>query len=226
MPRRSLRKIDQTLDYTGRFFTVEQLPKPWNLHSLFSDADLPLEVEVGSGKGHFIRSAAVENPEHNFLGIEVAHKYAAYCAAGLIRSGVHNAVMISGDAVQVFQDYFPDNFISMVHVYFPDPWWKTRHRKRRVMRMELISRIEKCLISGGTLRFWTDVEEYYLSTLKLMARDSILKGPREYMLIPDDRMMQEIKNGKPDIRYEYHTHFEKRTLLNGKPVYRADFIKE
>ena len=93
------------------------------------DRDAPLEIEVGSGKGLFLQSAASTNPDHNFLGIEIATKYARFAAARLARSGLPNAVMVHGDAQPIFAELLPDNSLAAVHVYFPDPWWKKRHRK-------------------------------------------------------------------------------------------------
>ena len=210
MPRRTLRKIDQTLDYTHHLFKPEELPRPWNAAAIFPDGSAPLEVEIGSGKGHFIHAAALENPTHNFLGIEVAHKYAAFCAAALIRSEIRNAAMVSGDALPLFEELFPERSLTAVHVYFPDPWWKKRHRKRRVMQMPLIRRVEKLLIPGGKLHFWTDVEEYFQTTLEMMAAESILKGPYT-----------------PDVDTEaWRTHFEKRTIQEGRPVFRSYFVLE
>lgn len=210
MPRRTLRKIDTTLDYSKHLYTFEQLPNPWNTGALFTNADAPLEVEVGSGKGHFLHDVSQVHPDHNYLGIEIAKKYAAYCAAQLIRDGITNAAMVSGDALPLFNELFPENSLAAVHVYFPDPWWKKRHRKRRVMQMELVRRCECCLVPGGKLHFWTDVEEYFQTVMDMMAAESSLKGPF-------DPMADEST---------WRTHFEKRTMQEGRPVYRSYFVKE
>ncbi|MDO4584272.1 MAG: tRNA (guanosine(46)-N7)-methyltransferase TrmB [Planctomycetia bacterium] len=207
MARKTLRKMAD-LDYSKHLFRQQELPEIWDVKAIFEKPDAPLEVEVGSGKGHFLLAAAQAHPNHNYLGIEVAHKYAAFCAAKLIKENVANAAMISGDAVALFQR-FAENSLAAVHVYFPDPWWKKRHRKRRVMRMELIRRVESCLIPGGKLHFWTDVEEYFQTTLEMMAAESILQGPWE-----------------PEVEENaWRTHFERRTLEEGRPVFRSYFEK-
>ena len=143
MPRRALRHIDESLDYSRHLFLIRELQQPWDLAKYFSDPAAPLEVEIGSGKGQFIHDAALAQPDHNFIGTEIAHKYAAYCAARLIKEGISNAVMFSGDGLQLFREFLPENSLAAVHVYFPDPWWKARHRKRRVMQMELVRACEK-----------------------------------------------------------------------------------
>lgn len=210
MPRRTLRKIDTSLDYSHHLFTFPQLPEPWDTARIFPHApDALLEVEVGSGKGHFLYEAAGRHPERLFLGIEVAPKYAAYCAARLVRGGIENAAMISGDAVQVFRERLRENTLAAVHVYFPDPWWKKRHRKRRIMRMEFIREAERCLKPGGKLHFWTDVQEYYDTTREMMAAESSLHGPYTQEVAED----------------AWRTHFEKRTILEDRPVFRAFWVK-
>lgn len=211
MPRRALRRIDETLDYSRHLYMVkEQLEMPWDVSRYFEDPSAPLEVEIGSGKGQFIHDAALANPDHNFIGTEIAHKYAAYCAARLIGAGVSNACMFSGDGLALFREHLPENSLAAVHVYFPDPWWKKRHRKRRVMQMELVRACEKCLISGGKLHFWTDVEEYFMTAMEMMAAESVLEGPFEPSV--DETV--------------WRTHFEKRTVVEGRPVFRSYFVKK
>ena len=209
MPRRALRHIDESLDYSRHLFLIRELQQPWDLAKYFSDPAAPLEVEIGSGKGQFIHDAALAQPDHNFIGTEIAHKYAAYCAARLIKEGISNAIMFSGDGLQLFREFLPENALAAVHVYFPDPWWKARHRKRRVMQMELVRACEKCLVPGGKLHFWTDVQEYFETALEMMAAESTLKGP----FTPDVDPSQ------------WRTHFEKRTVIEGRPVFRSWFEK-
>ncbi|MBQ6108939.1 MAG: tRNA (guanosine(46)-N7)-methyltransferase TrmB [Thermoguttaceae bacterium] len=209
MPRRALRHIDESLDYSRHLFLIRELQQPWDLAKYFSDPAAPLEVEIGSGKGQFIHDAALAQPDHNFIGTEIAHKYAAYCAARLIKEGISNAVMFSGDGLQLFREFLPENSLAAVHVYFPDPWWKARHRKRRVVQMELVRACEKCLVPGGKLHFWTDVQEYFETALEMMAAESTLKGP----FTPDVDPSQ------------WRTHFEKRTVIEGRPVFRSWFEK-
>ena len=75
MPRRALRKIDPALNLSRHLKLPDELPRPWDPSQLF-DREAPLEIEVGSGKGLFLESAATANPAHNYLGIEIATKYA------------------------------------------------------------------------------------------------------------------------------------------------------
>jgi tRNA (guanine-N7-)-methyltransferase len=212
MARRALKKIDPSIDLTGRLKTFDQLPNPWNVESFFGRA-APLEVEVGSGKGLFLRNAAAARPDVNFLGIEVAPKYAEFAAAKLAMAGLPNAMMVSGDAIRIFQELLPDNMLNAVHVYFPDPWWKMRHRRRRVMRESFLHDVQRTLRPGGSLHFWTDVQEYFETSLALLAAVTTLEGPLAVPETPAEHDMA------------YRTHFERRMRLANEPVYRSEFRK-
>lgn len=212
MGRRALKKPDPALDVSGRLISVDDLPAPWNPEKLFGRR-AALEVEVGSGKGLFIRTAAVKRPDNNFLGIELSWKYANFSAAELVKRDIENAVMVAGDGLRVFDEFITDNSLAAVHVYFPDPWWKRRHRNRRVLREPLMRDIQRTLLPGGRLHFWTDVEEYFQASLKLLARVTDLQGPIE---VPETAAEHNM---------DYRTHFERRSRLNDEPIYRAEFRK-
>lgn len=213
MGRRALRKIDPSLDLSKHFRHEDDLPKPIDLAALFASPALPLEVEVGTGKGLFLSSATVATPEHNFLGIELADRYAQYAASRLVKLQVTNGLVISGDGVKLFHEWFPTNSLIAVHVYFPDPWWKKRHRKRRVMNEPMVRDIGRTLLPGGKLHFWSDVEEYFHSTVELLAAETKLEGP-----LP-------VEERPAEHHLDYRTHFERRKRLDGLPIYRAEYRK-
>ncbi len=212
MTRRPLPKIDPALDLSRHFLVPEQLPRSWDPCKLFPNP-APLEVEIGSGKGLFLSQAAAQWPDRNFLGIEIAAKYARYCAARLAKQNLDNAQVVHGDGLRVFAEFLPALSVAAVHVYFPDPWWKKRHKKRRVMKEQFLADIERVLVPNGALHFWTDVEEYFESTLELIRDSTQLIGP---IKVPEKA---------PEHDLDFRTHFERRMRLHGEAVYRSEFRK-
>ena len=210
MGRRALRKPDPSLDLSWHLRTVDSLPGECTSETLF-DNQAPLEIEVGSGKGLFMATASAEHPERNFLGIEVAGKYARFAAAKLAREKRATAIMAHGDALKVFRELVPRASLAAVHVYFPDPWWKARHRKRRVMNESFLRDVQRTLIPGGKLHFWTDVQEYFESALELIAEFPRLEGPLPVAEKPAEHDL------------DYRTHFERRMRKHGESVFRSEF---
>lgn len=212
MGRRSLPKMDPLIHYQPWLEQVDELTAPFCPQELFAQT-ADLEIEVGSGKGLFVLSEARRNPDRNFLGNELAVKYCRYAAYRLAQQNLTNARMLSGDGLELFRSLLPDACAVAVHVYFPDPWWKDRHRQRRVMQPQFISDIQRVLVPGGIFHFWTDVREYFDETLGLMQEHSDLEGPE---------LVQE-REAEHDM--DYRTHFERRMRMNGEPVYRSRFLK-
>lgn len=226
MGRSALGKVTADRDLSGFFIESlealvgnpdgaaegEKTSGPFDAAALFG-REAPLEVEVGSGKGMFLADAAAAMPERNFLGIEVSKKYSRFAAAQLQKAGLTNARMIHGDGLRLFREFLTDGAADAVHVYFPDPWWKRRHRKRRVLNEDLATNIQRVLSPGGKLHFWTDVKEYFDASLKLLAAETTLDGPHE-------RLLEGFGADSP-----WRTHFDRRMALNGEPVYRAEYLR-
>lgn len=213
MGRRAVRKIDPQLDLSRHLMTIETLPVPLELARLF-ERDQPLEIEVGSGKGLFLAKASETYADRNFLGCEIARKYARYAAAQLARRARTNAMVVHGDAQRLFTEVLPDGCAAAVHVYFPDPWWKKRHLRRRIMNDRFVAQIERVLQPSGTLHFWTDVCDYFQATLAVLEASTQLLGP----LAVDE------KPASHDL--DYRTHFERRMRLGSQDVWRCEFRRQ
>jgi tRNA (guanine-N7-)-methyltransferase len=213
MPRSPVKRPSPDTDLSGVLRDVDELPPSLSSESLFGN-EQPLEVEVGSGKGLFMASASAANPDHNFLGIEIMAKYAAHSAGRLHRSAVANAMMISGNAEPLFAQRINPGSLEAVHVYFPDPWWKKRHRKRRVLNESSIPNYSRSLRVGGRLHFWTDVLDYFEQTIEMIAQIA----PELGVPIPEQEPVS-----AHDL--DYRTHFERRSRLHRIPVYRVRYEK-
>jgi tRNA (guanine-N7-)-methyltransferase len=187
---------------------AEAAPVPIDWVAMFGNAH-PVELEVGSGKGLFLANAAKANPGRNFLGVELSRKYARLAAERLARQGIANAKVWSGDARAVLARRIPAESLRAVHVYFPDPWWKKRHKKRRVFTDALVSQVERVLQTGGELHVASDVEEYFTLIRQLVAASPRFR--ERPVPAPTD----------PEHDHDYLTNFERKYRLEGRPIYRA-----
>ena len=212
MGRRALRGIDPALDLTPYYRQLDELPDDWKLGDWFQ-RDAPIEVEIGSGKGLFLTNASRQEPEHDFLGIEISRKSARFTAARLAKAERLNVGILQRDAQQLVAAHIPSTSVAAVHVYFPDPWWKKRHRRRRVMNESFMRHLERILQPNGRLHFWTDVEEYFQESMALLAQVTNLQGPLEVPVQPATHDL------------DYRTHFERRMRLHGEAVFRSEFVR-
>lgn len=221
MTRRPSTRIDPAVDLTYHYLTVEALTQKVTSANFFAgdcdDATLPharpLEIEVGSGKGLFLETQTQRHPDRLYVGNELAFGYAKLAAYRLAKAGVRNGKMVQGDGLRMFAEFVEDQAVDAIHVYFPDPWWKERHRKRRVMRPSFIADIQRTLKPGGVFHFWSDVEEYFESTAELMAQHCSLSGPH---FVPEPESVHD---------RDFRTHFERRMRRNDHPVFRSTYHK-
>ncbi len=193
-------------------FTLDPatLPAPLSWPAIFGD-DRPVEVEIGSGKGLFLANAATARPDRNFLGIELAKKYARRAAERVAKKDLANVRVLPADARRFMAVHCPTASLHAVHVYFPDPWWKARHKKRRVFAEPLVLDIERTLIPGGDLHVATDVEEYFG-----VIRDLIAAHPRFV-----EQALPDVKDAEHDL--DYLTNFERKYRIEGRPIYRVHY---
>jgi len=191
----------------------DQLPPELTSEALFGNRH-PLELEIGSGKGLFLVNTAARFAAHNFVGIEIAGKYAAHAAGRLARAGCRNAVMIEGNAEPILHERLTAEILEAVHVYFPDPWWKKKHRKRRVLNPTSVACISHALRPGGRLHFWTDVLDYFEIAIEMIAE----VAPELGVPLPEE---------EPEATHDldYRTHFERRSRKHQIPVYRVRYEK-
>ena len=142
-----------------------------DLREVFGN-DNPIEIEIGCGKGRFLLYVARSMPEHNFLGIEWASKFYKFSADRIRRWNLTNVKLLRTDAREFFIDRLVDETIDTVHVYFPDPWHKKKHRKRRLFVPEFCQALARVLKPAGKVYVSTDYEEYYQ-----MIKENLLSIP-------------------------------------------------
>lgn len=137
-----------------------------NLHAWFDKErqNLPLDLEIGSGKGTFLVKQATAVPDVNYIGLEYARAYWRHAADRLRRHGIQNVRMLPGEAGFFIRNYVPHQSLTQVHIYFPDPWPKARHNKRRLVQapfLELLHAKLKKPAPGVQICLATDHLDYF-----------------------------------------------------------------
>ncbi|MCK4602333.1 MAG: tRNA (guanosine(46)-N7)-methyltransferase TrmB, partial [Phycisphaerae bacterium] len=133
---------------------------PVDLAAIFGNGR-PVELEVGVGKGAFLQARADARPEISFLGLELARPYCCYAADRIRRAGLGNVRMLCAEAGHFFSVCLPARSLWRVHIYFPDPWPKRRHRRRRLIQPAFIAEVRRTLKIGGQLLIVTDHLDYF-----------------------------------------------------------------
>jgi tRNA (guanine-N7-)-methyltransferase len=117
----------------------------------------PLEIEIGSGKGQFLLDSCLRRPEVHFLGCEVKKLQAAFVATRIAKRALRNGSAMRVDGQALLERILPQHSVSAVHLYFPDPWWKRSHWKRRIYTPGLFRAASRALKAGGVFHTATDV---------------------------------------------------------------------
>jgi len=181
------------------------LAGPVDLAEIFGNAR-PVEVEVGTGKGTFLIARASARPEVNFLGIEQARAYAYYAADRFGRAGLENVRMACIDAGPFFRRCLGDRSIWRVHVYFPDPWPKRRHHRRRLIQPPFVEQIRRVLQIGGQLILVTDHLGYFDQIA------NVLHEAKGLAVVPQPKMSD--TDGEL-----VGTNFERKYIAQGRAFY-------
>jgi len=127
-------------------------------------------LEIGFGMGHSLLTMAQQQPDWDFIGVEVHRPGVGALLAGIEQLQLTNIRIFCADAVEVLRQQIPDNSIDLVQLFFPDPWPKTRHHKRRIVQPEFVDLIQQKLIPNGRFHMATDWENYAIHMLEVMQR--------------------------------------------------------
>jgi len=175
------------------------------------ERDAPLVVEIGFGNGEQLLFAAEREPQRDFIGIEVHAPGVGRLLNAVAAADLSNVRVYQHDAVEVLRDEVADGALAEVRIYFPDPWHKKRHHKRRLVQPEFVALLCAKLAPGGLLHLATDWENYaehLWDVLDAEPRLRNLAGPRGALPRPDWRRQ---------------THFEARGLKLGHGVWDLQY---
>lgn len=198
---------------------LEQLLPKWSLPYRVAALDFeqvfartaPTVLEIGFGMGETTEKIALARPDENFLGVEVFNAGVGALLRRIEASGLQNIRIIQHDAVEVLRDMIPANSLAGVHIYFPDPWPKSRHHKRRLVQPPFVQLLASRLQPGGYLHCATDWQNYAEQMLAVLGAEPSLANTCDGYA------------PKPDFRPQ--TKFETRGLRLGHGVWDLIFTR-
>jgi tRNA (guanine-N7-)-methyltransferase len=155
-----------------------------DINAWFPSPTQPLEIEIGSGKGSFILGQAESQPGVNHLGIEYAREFFVYAADRVRRRGLPNVRMLCTDAVEFMRWRVASSSVSVIHLYYSDPWPKKKHHKNRVIQDAFLEQSLRVLIPGGELRVVTDHDELWAWDMEHFTRWTTPGAMREHATAP------------------------------------------
>jgi tRNA (guanine-N7-)-methyltransferase len=193
------------LEHSWPLYGVE--PEQYaNLPRLFP-RPAPLTLEIGFGNGESLAQMALAAPEKNFLGIEVHRPGIGSLLLRIEKLGLANIRICCADAMEVIEQHIEDAGLSGLQLFFPDPWHKKRHNKRRLVNEQFVALVAKKLMPGGIIHMATDWENYAEQMLAVLQANSLLENQA------NDGGYSE----RPD--YRPLTKFERRGQLRGHGVW-------
>lgn len=161
----------------------------------------PVEIEIGIGKGRYLIAAAQAQPQTNFIGIEWASKYLRIALDRSQKRRLFNLRLVRADAREFVEFFVPAASVRAFHLYFPDPWPKKRHHKRRLFNASFLGEVARTLEPGGRLWLATDHEDYFAAMQEVLAADL---------------RFREVEADWGEVK----TNYEEKYLRVGKPIYR------
>jgi tRNA (guanine-N7-)-methyltransferase len=163
--------------------------------------DHPVEIEIGIGKGRFLIDAAQRLPQVNFVGIEWAAKYLRIAHERSAKRHLHNVRLVRAEAREFVEFFVPASSVQAYHIYFPDPWPKKKHHKRRLFNEEFCREVERTLLPRGRLWLATDCQGYFEAMQEVLKTSTCL-----YPVEAEKRGTR--------------TNYEEKFQAQGKPIYR------
>ena len=185
-------------------------PSLLNLTETF-EREAPTILEIGFGMGETTEKIALARPDDNFLGVEVFNAGVGALLKRIEASNLNNIRIIQHDAVEVLRDMLAPQSLAGVHIYFPDPWPKTRHHKRRLIQPPLVELLASRMAPGAYIHCATDWEHYAEQMLAVLSAETSLQNTCEGFA--------------PRTEFRPLTKFENRGLRLGHGVWDVIFKK-
>jgi tRNA (guanine-N7-)-methyltransferase len=201
----------RALEELGPKFLVEYNKAPLDFERAFG-RKAPVILEIGFGMGDTTAHIATTMPEKDFLGVEVHTPGVGSLLKQIGEQGITNLRLVQHDAVEVLNNMIADGSLAGVHVFFPDPWHKARHNKRRLIQGPFVTLLAQKLAPGGYIHCATDWEDYAVQMLEVLGAEPALRNTAQ--------------GYAPQPAYRPLTKFENRGLKLGHGVWDLVFVKK
>lgn len=205
-PGRMTASQSRALDALWPVFGIDYSAEPLDLRDVFG-RDAPVVLEIGFGNGETFIEQAVSDPGRNYLGLEVHEPGVGHCLIRANETNAANVRIIAHDAMEVLEHQLPDASLARINIYFPDPWPKKRHHKRRLIQPEFLALAARKLDNEGELCIATDWDNYAEHI------DGVFASTPEFRV----ELTREHRGDRPIDRPT--TKFEKRGLGKGHVIH-------
>lgn len=186
-------------------FGIDYSQRKINFSEIFGNNN-PVFIEIGFGNGEFLIHISENNPNYNYIGIEVYKPGVGHILKRLATKELKNVKILNFDAVDVINDMVFDFSLSGVYIMFPDPWHKKKHHKRRIIQDNLIKLLAKKMCPSGLIFISTDWQDYADQILEVMS-----KNASSFKLLEDSKYLDNFKN-------VFLTKYEERGLRKGHNI--------
>jgi tRNA (guanine-N7-)-methyltransferase len=210
----------KALAQLGPQFVLPYCESPLDFETAFGNAN-PVVLEIGFGMGETTAAIAQAMPQHNFLGVEVHTPGVGSLLKHIGERSLTNVRIVEHDAVQVLRHMIAPASLAGVHIFFPDPWHKKRHHKRRLVQPAFVDLLVSRLRAGGYLHFATDWHEYAIHILEVLCSNGMIVNT--VSTNDGDHSADDAGGFAPRPEYRPVTKFEHRGLRLGHGVWDLVF---
>ena len=190
--------------YYWELYGIQNTKEIIETTNIFNNSNRKLIIEIGFGNGEILIDSALRNPDDNFIGIEVYESGIGQCLIHLSEKKLSNVRLINEDAKDILNHSFKDQAIDQINIFFPDPWPKKKHHKRRLINQEFILLIGKKLKKNGCINIATDWDDYAEQIIDVFNKSNLFKKTN-------------------NLRLNLETKFEKRGLKLGHKIQKFTF---
>jgi tRNA (guanine-N7-)-methyltransferase len=210
---RKRKNTPERIEACGEFFITNPLEHKDNWNDIFGN-DNPIHLEIGCGKGDFVKGMAEKNPDINFIAIEKATDIIVLALEKIKKSSLTNVRFINCDAA-ILTEVFPESFFNTIYINFPDPWPKKRHAKRRLTSSSFLTIFKKILSDNGSLHFKTDNRDLFDYSLESLNENGYRLENVTFDLKTDELPYDNVK-----------TEYERNFISKGFKINRLEaFVK-